>query len=116
MISPQSPKLDYKGLYKTNPELTKVIIKKLLESGLVRVHFTKVNGEFRDMECTTKPELISLLSPEKIISEENKQNPKIVRKENDNVCRVFDVNKKDWRSFKWENMIEIIQDDNHIYY
>ena len=99
----QVGKLNYQELYKTNPELTKKLVKELLNSGLVRVHFKKVNGEFRDMECTTDARFI----PQEPVVE-NKV-PKIIRKENEGVCRVFDVNKKEWRSFKWENLLNVIQ-------
>lgn len=98
----QVSKINYGELYRTNPELTKKLVKELLNSGLVRVHFKKVNGEFRDMECTTS----NVFIPVSPISE-NKI-PKIIRKENEGVCRVFDVNKKEWRSFKWDNLIDVI--------
>lgn len=98
----QITKLNYQELYKTNPELTKKLVKELLNSGLVRIHFKKVNGEFRDMQCTTNE---SFIPKEPVV--ENKV-PKIVRKENEGVCRVFDVNKNEWRSFKWENLIDVI--------
>ena len=100
----QVGKLNYQELYKTNPELVKTLVKKRLSSGLVRVHFKKVNGEFRDMLCTNDSRFIppAPIAEDKVL--------KIVRKENEGVCRAFDVNKNEWRSFKWENIIDIIDD------
>jgi len=100
----QIGKLNYKELYKTDPELTKKLVKEFLNSGLVRVHFTKVNGEFRDMLCTTDSRFI----PPEPVNEIKV--PKMIRKENEGVCKVFDVNKKEWRSFKWENLLDIVND------
>lgn len=100
----QIGKLNYTELYKTNPELVKTLVKKRLSSGLVRVLFKKVNGEFRDMLCTNDSRFIppAPVAEDKVL--------KIVRKENEGVCRVFDVNKNEWRSFKWENLIDIKDD------
>lgn len=100
----QVGKLNYQELYKTNPELVKTLVKKRLSSGLIRVHFKKVNGEFRDMLCTNDSRFIP---PTPVVEDKIL---KIVRKENEGVCRAFDVNKNEWRSFKWENIIDIIDD------
>lgn len=75
----------------------------LLESlkvGVVKVSFTKVNGERRDMACTLCEDLL----PEtKSVTESKK-------KKNPDVQSVYDVDAKGWRSWRWENVIEFGDD------
>lgn len=59
-----------------------------------RVIFKKVNGDERDMQCTLNIDFIP----------ENKQ-PKTSKDYADDVIRVFDINKQEFRSFRVENVI-----------
>jgi hypothetical protein len=59
-----------------------------------RVIFTKVNGEQRDMLCTTNQEFIP----------EDKR-PKTGKEHADTVIRAFDINKQEFRSFRVENVV-----------
>ena len=72
------------------------VVKALRENKCV-VSFTKVNGEKRDMYCTLKGDLIPEdkrpKDPNKTYSEE--------------VIKVFDLLKSEWRSFKVANIIAI---------
>ena len=73
-----------------------------LHAGVTTVSFTKVNGERRDMRCTLNEELL----PSK--PEPSAEDPiKKVRPPNDSVQSVWDVDAKGWRSFRWENVIDI---------
>jgi len=69
-----------------------------LRAGPVMVSFNKVDGERRDMLCT--------LSEDHLPTPTQQDNVKQARKENPAVQSVWDVNKKGWRSFRWENVIE----------
>jgi|WetSurMetagenome_2_1015567.scaffolds.fasta_scaffold1789143_1 hypothetical protein len=94
--------MNYADTYKVDPYLIRTLMKNLLKEGQVKVTFKKVNGEIRNMLCTTNSEMIpEVLTESKV--------PKIVRKENEDVCRVFDVDKQEWRSFRYENIIEVEQ-------
>jgi len=70
-----------------------------LKQGDVIVEFTKVNGDYRKMICTLH---------ESVVPKATKEDPltqKKVRAINEDVCVVWDVNAKGWRSFRWENVV-----------
>jgi len=104
----QSTRLNYSELYKTNPDLVRSLCKEALNERLVRVVFKKVNGEIRDMMCTTSSEHI----PQTPVVEG--QTPKKPRKENNEICKVFDVNKQEWRSFRYDHIINFDQPDDNV--
>lgn len=64
-----------------------------LKMGPVTVTFTKKDGTERVMSCTLQPELLPD-EPLKESAEAKKE-----RKENTDTLRVFDLEKKEWRSF-----------------
>ena len=71
-----------------------------LKQGDVIVEFTKVNGEYRKMICTLN---------ESVVPSAEKTDPlsqKKVRSVNPEVCVVYDVNAKGWRSFRWDSVID----------
>ena len=74
--------MNYAETYKIDPYLVRTLMQNYLSKGYVRVKFKKVNGEIRDMLCTTNSTMI----PETLT--ETKL-PKIIRKENEDVCRVL---------------------------
>ena len=70
-----------------------------LKQGDVIVEFTKVNGDYRKMICTLN---------ESVVPKATKEDPltqKKVRAINEDVCVVWDVNAKGWRSFRWDNVV-----------
>lgn len=70
----------------------------LLHNNVCEVTFTKVNGESRTMPCTLKEDLL----PARVIKEGAEP-----KKQKDNVLSVFCTNKKEWRSFRIENVTNI---------
>lgn len=68
-------------------------------AGLVGIEFKKADGTIREMTCTLNPELIE----EEIGPQEPSDKP--ARKENPEVQRVFDWDKKAWRSFRWDRLL-----------
>lgn len=74
-----------------------------LQQGIIVVSFTKINGDRRDMHCTLNSELI----PATPLNEDTTPTDKVkkVRKENPDVQRVYDINAKAWRSFRWDSII-----------
>jgi hypothetical protein len=78
-------------------DIDRNLVKDALSKGVVQVKFTKSNGEERVMRCTTNEFEISI---EKL--------PKGTGpRHTDEVQRVFDVDKQEWRSFRWDSVIEI---------
>ena len=68
-------------------------LKNLLKTNVMNVTFTKVNGERRVLKCTLQEDLL----PE--------YNGDSTRKKNENVISVWDVDNKDWRSFRFDSVI-----------
>ena len=60
----------------------------------VCITFTKTDGTEREMRCTLAPTLIP----------EDKTPKETGRKTSDEVQRVFDLEKGEWRSFKWDSV------------
>lgn len=76
---------------------------KILQRGIYTVAFTKVNGEHRNMRCTLKPDLI----PHDDTQSETQKEP---RKVNEEVIAAFDLDKNEWRSFRVDKLISILQE------
>ena len=75
---------------------------KNLQNKVLKITFTKVNGEERVMECTLQ---------EHMIPETNPAN----RKENEEVLPVFDIDKGSWRSFRLDSITNIEALEYHDY-
>ena len=74
-------------------------IKDALRNNEVIVEFTNVNGDYRKMTCTLQ---------ESVVPKPTKTDPltqKKVRAINEEVCVVYDVNAKGWRSFRWDSIV-----------
>jgi len=65
------------------------------------VTFTKINGETRVMPCTLKEGVIPKL-PAEVASKST-----IKRHENQNVVSVWCLDKKGWRSFRVDNIVDL---------
>ena len=65
------------------------------------VTFTKVNGETRVMPCTLKDDVIPK-PPAEVASKST-----VKRHENQNVVSVWCTDKKEWRSFRVDNVVDL---------
>jgi WYL_2, Sm-like SH3 beta-barrel fold len=65
------------------------------------VTFTKVNGETRVMPCTLKADVIPT-PPAEVASKST-----VKRHENQNVVSVWCLDKKEWRSFRVDNVVDL---------
>ena len=65
------------------------------------VTFTKVNGETRVMPCTLKEDVIPK-PPADVSSKSN-----VKRYENQNIVSVWCLDKKEWRSFRVDNVVDL---------
>ena len=84
----------YEGL---DNEKKRSYIKSMLNHDPMKVKFTKVNGDEREMFCTLTNEYI----PEDKVYGDGS-----ARKKNMDVLAVFDIEKRDWRSFRIENVVD----------
>jgi mannitol/fructose-specific phosphotransferase system IIA component len=78
-------------------ELSKTNVINMLQTGIVNVKFTKTDGSEREMKCTL---LESIAIPHVKKTDREK-------KINDNIISVWDVDKQDWRSFRFDSIISI---------
>ena len=79
---------------------TKQQLQDMLTASVCTVTFTKVNSnEVRVMPCTLKPELIP-----QPVTESTK-----TKKPNDAVLSVWCMDKKGWRSFRIDNVTDVVQ-------
>lgn len=69
----------------------------LLQSNTVVVEFIKTDGSLRTMSATLKPDVV-------VITESKTGR---VKKENPDVCSVWDVEAKGWRSFRFDKVKSI---------
>ena len=89
------------GLYKSWSEDEKEVFRKWLIShlkyGPVTVYFTKKDGTERKMNCTLKEE--------NIVQYEKKTER--VKTLNEETCPVFDLEKNEWRSFRYDTITKV---------
>lgn len=71
----------------------------LLKMQTVNIEFTKINGTVRKMTCTLMPEML----PDQIDLEEYAY----TRKGNPDILAVFDTDKDEWRSFRWDSLLSV---------
>jgi hypothetical protein len=79
-----------------------------LAFGPVTITFTKKDGTDRVMECTTNTNLVPLV--EEKVHYTNTDNPidfPKVKKVNDEVMPVYDLEAKGWRSFRWDSVKQV---------
>jgi hypothetical protein len=76
---------------------TKEHLKQLLKENTLLVKFQKINGEIREMKCTLKQDVV----PPYQSKDSSKK-----KTENDNVIAAWDVNKKEFRSFRLDLLQE----------
>lgn len=83
-------------------KFTKEFLLTQLAQGRKFVRFTKVkDGSDRIMECTTNKDLIRLYLGDKATDESVEAPP---RKTNENTILVFDIEKRDWRTFRTDTV------------
>lgn len=81
-----------------------------LGTGIATVDFTKVDGTPRTMNCTLQMDLI----PEDKRPKEAEV-VEIKQGKAPEACRVFDVDKQDWRSFRWDSITGLKIDGSQIF-
>ena len=77
------------------------ILLEALKNHECTVTFTKVNGETRVMPCTLKEDVI----PKPLADVASKSNVK--RHENQNIVSVWCLDKREWRSFRVDNVVDL---------
>jgi hypothetical protein len=76
-------------------------VKAALINGVIEVAFTKADGTLRKINATLS---------ESVVPKANKEDPlstKAVRKVSPEVCVIWDVDSKGWKSFRWDRLQRI---------
>lgn len=68
-----------------------------LHFGPVTVTFKKKDGTLREMNCTLKPDLVK----------EYEKKTERTKTVNEETCPVFDIDKQEWRSFRYDSITEV---------
>ena len=81
-------------------------IREALQTTIITVEFTKADGTLREMHCTLQPDKLPPGTPsgsiDGIINEDKTRKPA----EADSI-RVFDTDKQEWRSFRFDRLKKI---------
>jgi hypothetical protein len=77
--------------------MNKETLLETLRKEIITLKFTKSDGSERVMKCTLREDYT--------VKEEKKTDR--VKKPNDNVISVWDVEWNGWRSFKYDNLLEV---------
>ena len=81
-------------------------IREALQTTIITVEFTKADGTLREMHCTLQPDKLPPGTPsgpiDGIIKEDKTRKPA----EADSI-RVFDTDKQEWRSFRFDRLKKI---------
>ena len=87
----------YKGWSEDEKEVFRKWLISHLKYGPVTVYFTKKDGTERKMDCTLKEE--------NIVQYEKKTER--VKTLNEETCPVFDLEKNEWRSFRYDALTKV---------
>lgn len=69
----------------------------ILKTEEVKIEFTKKDGSIRTMLCTLNPALVKDY-------EKKTDRVKVV---NEETCPVFDIEKQEWRSFRFDTLVSV---------
>ena len=81
---------------------TREQLSELLRTGECVIEFTKVDGTVRSMPCTLDPRIVPPAPEPKVLAEGEVAK---VKKSNPDVFSVWCLDKKEWRSFRFANLI-----------
>lgn len=97
---PETPKLQFLEDIEKNWLLNN------LRMSQMNITFEKVDGTIRQMLCTLNPELLPKVEPVVLAEGEEAKEVK-PRKESTTAFRVFDLEKSEFRSIRWDSMTQI---------
>lgn len=92
---------NYNELSEEQQDLYRIGVKSMLCEGQMAINFIKADGSNRLMVGTLVESLIPEEKRPKIDPDKPAKTPSIT------ACTVFDVEKQEWRSFKYDSLIDI---------
>jgi hypothetical protein len=100
-----APGTQYQEADDANKAIIRDWIRSLLQKDSITVIFTKSDGSDREMLCTLNPDHLPLAptGPVDGIVKESKER----KKPDEHSIRVFDLEKKEWRSFRFDRLKKV---------
>lgn len=106
-----SPGTQYQEADDTNKAIIRDWVKSLLQKGPITVTFVKADGTDREMLCTLDLSRIPPATPNTPVDgvvKESKQR----KKPDEHSIRVFDLDKNEWRSFRFDRLKKVTAEIN----
>lgn len=106
-----SPGTQYQEADDVNKAIIRDWVKSLLQKGPITVTFIKADGTDRAMLCTLDPERLPTppaSMPVDGVVKESKQR----KQPDEHSLRVFDLEKKEWRSFRFDRLKKVTAELN----
>lgn len=102
-----APGTQYQEADDANKAIIRDWVKSMLQKGTITVTFTKADGTDREMLCTLHPDQLPpppvATGPVDGIVKESKQR----KQPDEHSLRVFDVEKNEWRSFRFDRLKKV---------
>lgn len=99
-----APGTQYQEADDANKHIMRDWVRSLLQKGPVTVVFVKADGTEREMKCTLSHDLlpaVPLVTPAIVTESKPRKAP------DEHSLRVFDLDKNEWRSFRFERLRKI---------
>jgi hypothetical protein len=103
-----APGTQYQESDDANKAIIRDWVRSLLQKGPVTVVFVKADGTEREMKCTLSHDLLPAVpTPNKAAEPEVVQESKPRKAPDVHSLRVFDLDKNEWRSFRFERLRKV---------
>jgi hypothetical protein len=103
-----APGTQYQESDDANQAIIRDWLRSLLQTGPITVVFTKADGTDREMRCTLSYDLLPAVpTPNKAVEPETVQESKPRKAPDVHSLRVFDLDKNEWRSFRFERLRKV---------
>jgi hypothetical protein len=103
-----APGTQYQESDDANQAIIRDWLRSLLQTGPITVVFTKADGTDREMRCTLSHDLLPAVpTPNKAVEPETVQESKPRKAPDVHSLRVFDLDKQEWRSFRFERLRKV---------
>ena len=102
-----APGTHYQEADDANKAIMRDWVRSLLQKGTITVTFAKADGAVRDMNCTLDWEQIPADKQPQDVPVEKLLETKKRKQPDEHSLRVFDLEKQEWRSFRFDRLQKI---------
>lgn len=102
-----APGTQYQEADEVNKTIMRDWIKGLLQVSTITVQFTKADGTVRDMACTLNPDKLPVMVTTGPVDGIVLESAKPRKAPDHESLRVFDTDKQEWRSFRFDRLLKI---------